>query len=146
MSIPEISPQEAKAKLDQVNGTIYLDVRTVPEFDQGRPPAALNVPVMIRDASTGQMVLNEEFIDVVQANVPTDADIIVGCRSGGRSARATAMLLHAGYTNVVNMAGGFGGAHGPDGAVAEPGWSTLGYPVETGDAGNRAYDALRNQR
>ena len=145
MSIPEITPQEAKARLDRNNGTVYLDVRTVGEFDEGRPPGAINIPIMVRDPATGQMMPNDHFLDDVLSHLPKDAEIIAGCRSGGRSARATAVLLNAGYNNVVNMEGGFGGGHGPGGSAAQPGWSTLHYPIEKGPAGERSYEALRSK-
>jgi hypothetical protein len=38
----------------------------------------------------------------------------------------------AGYENICNMVGGFGGKITPDGQVVEPGWASLGLPVERG--------------
>lgn len=135
----EVTPDEAKRLLEGHDGYIYLDVRSVPEFEEGRPPGAINIPIAEPDATTGQMELNPEFLHVVQLRIPHDAKVIVGCRSGGRSARACDILRDKGYTNVVNMVGGFGGVAGPGGQIVEPGWSTSGYPVEKGDAGERSY-------
>jgi rhodanese-related sulfurtransferase len=36
----------------------------------------------------------------------SESEIILVCRSGARSARATAILMSMGFTNVINMAGG----------------------------------------
>lgn len=145
MSVSDITPQQARERLETKDGTVYLDVRTVGEFQEGRPAGAWNIPVMLRDPETGQMQPNDAFSRVVQATFAKDTPIIAGCRSGGRSARAAALLMQAGYTNVVNMSGGFGGAHDAGGALVQPGWSALDLPVESGDAGARDYDALQKQ-
>jgi rhodanese-related sulfurtransferase len=47
-----------------------------------------------------------------------DARIIVTCASGGRSMLAAETLWKIGYTDVVNMAGGFNA------------WSKQGFPIE----------------
>ncbi len=145
MNLSEITPVQAKQRLDAEPDTIYLDVRTVAEFEEGRPVGAWNIPVMMRDPVTGGMLLNERLAEVVEQNFKKHQPIIVGCRTGRRSARAGAIMLQAGYTNVVNMAGGFSGGHDEHGVLIQPGWKALGYPVESGDGGDRAYEALRNR-
>ena len=40
------------------------------------------------------------------SEVPKDKTVVIVCRSGGRSARATAFLKQQGYTHVYNMLGG----------------------------------------
>lgn len=40
------------------------------------------------------------------AEVPTDADLVVFCRVGSRSARAVERLQHFGYRRVFNLEGG----------------------------------------
>jgi molybdopterin/thiamine biosynthesis adenylyltransferase len=46
-------------------------------------------------------------LDQIESAVPDkDRELVIYCRSGARSGRATAGLLQLGYTNVVNMAGG----------------------------------------
>jgi len=37
---------------------------------------------------------------------PRDADVILVCRSGGRSGRAAETLVRAGFTRVMNLVGG----------------------------------------
>ena len=38
--------------------------------------------------------------------VPAEGDVVLMCRSGGRSAQATQMLRAAGRENVINLSGG----------------------------------------
>jgi rhodanese-related sulfurtransferase len=35
--------------------------------------------------------------------IPTDRDVVMVCKGGGRSLRAAGFLVNHGYTNVVNM-------------------------------------------
>ena len=49
---------------------------------------------------------------------------------------AAELLREAGYRNVRNMEGGFGGS----GEV--PGWVECGYAVEEGAGGERRYESL----
>jgi rhodanese-related sulfurtransferase len=142
MSEHDVTPEQARKLLDAGAGYIYLDVRTPSEFEDGRPVGAINIPIAERDPATGQMEFNANFLHVMESKIPHDAKVIVGCKSGGRSARACDILRDEGYSNVVNMVGGFGGVAGPGGQIMEPGWATSGYPVEKGDAGERSYNSL----
>ena len=137
MSMEQINPQEAYRILEADKETLYLDVRTVPEYVAGHPKSALNVPVVIPNPATGQMTPNPEFLPTVEANLPKDAKIIVGCMSGGRSQLAAELLERAGYQNISNMhmQGGFGGKREPMGRVVVRGWRDAGLPVELGDGG-----------
>jgi rhodanese-related sulfurtransferase len=128
MEIKRITPEEAKQLLDSQAGYIYLDVRTVPEFNAGHVPAAKNVPVVEPDAS-GRMQINPRFLTVVEAKVGKNAKIITGCQKGGRSLKAAELLLQSGFGNVVDMRGGFGGETDQMGRVTYPGWSLRGLPL-----------------
>ncbi len=130
-----ISPQEASAKLAE--GWTYVDVRTTQEFEAGHPPGAVNVPFMLADAAG--MVPNPDFLAVMAAAFPTDARLVVGCKTGGRSLRAAQALLGAGYTRVVDQRAGWEGARNPFGQVTEPGWSRAGLPVEEGQPAGRSW-------
>lgn len=82
----------------------YLDVRTVDEYKQGHPPGAVNVPVVFLPG----MVPNQAFVAEVQKAFPTkDQPLLVGCKSGRRSLMACDLLTQAGYTDLVNVTGGF---------------------------------------
>ena len=141
MPIVQVTPEEAKRLLDS-GGFVYLDVRTVPEFVNGHAPSALNIPVVEMNPQIGAMELNEKFLGIVAANIPPDAQLIVGCRTGGRSATACEMLALAGYKNLRNLVGGYAGITDPTGQVVQEGWSTLGYPIEHGDGGTKSYASL----
>jgi rhodanese-related sulfurtransferase len=45
-------------------------------------------------------------IPVRSAEVPLDGDVVVVCRSGGRSAQVVAYLRENGWDNVANLDGG----------------------------------------
>lgn len=135
-SMNDVTPPEAKKILDSDQRFIYLDVRTVPEFVEGHAPGAWNVPVVLPAAGGTAMERNPKFLPTIAANFSKDQHMIIGCRSGGRSALAADLLRDAGYKSVRNMEGGFGGSEDV------PGWAECGYPVEKGSGGERSYEAL----
>jgi rhodanese-related sulfurtransferase len=132
--------------MSQDPNIVYLDVRTVPEFEAGHPPAALNIPVVIPNPTLHRMVPNPDFLSTVEATLPKDVRIIVGCMSGGRSQFAAEVLAEAGYRDVANLQGGFGGARDPIGRLLVPGWQDHGLPEEAGDGGERSYANLLKRR
>jgi rhodanese-related sulfurtransferase len=137
-----VSPQEAR-ELQEKEGYVYVDVRSVPEFEAGHPTGAFNVPLL--HMGPAGMAPNPEFLDVMQKAFPRDAKLVVGCKAGGRSARAAAMLESAGYTSVVDQRAGFEGAQDPSGRV-EPGWRPAGLPVSREAAPGRDYEGLKAGR
>jgi len=133
MEIPQTTPTEAYDVLQQHPDAVYLDVRTTAEFEAGHPAGAHHVPVIFFGAG-GQPRPNPDFVSAVEAAVPRDTKILVGCQAGGRSQRACELLRDAGYADVTNVRGGFGGARDQTGRVVIPGWREAGLPVETGPA------------
>jgi rhodanese-related sulfurtransferase len=82
----------------------------------------------------------------MQANFPADAKLLVGCQVGGRSAQAAQILASAGYEDVSNVLGGYGGARDPmTGAVKTPGWTQAGLPIETETGAGASYESLRGR-
>lgn len=144
LSYKDVTCAEAQQLLDSDEGYAYLDVRSEPEFGNGHPAGAHNIPVMHREAIG--LVPNPDFLTVVQAHFPRDTRLLVGCHSGVRSVRAVEALLASGYTDVSNVSGGFGGARTHDGQVVHESWLRLGLPVHYGDAKDRSYGALRGRR
>jgi rhodanese-related sulfurtransferase len=142
MSVNQISPQDALKVLEEHQGAIYLDVRTVSEYVAAHPRGAMNVPVLIPNPASGQMSPNPEFLSVIEANLAKDTRIIVGCMSGMRSQFAADLMQKAGYQNISNMQGGFGGARDPAGRVVSHGWRDAGLPVESGESAPASYDSL----
>jgi len=89
----KISAADAKARMDSGDTIIILDVRTQEEYDAGHIPGAILVP-------------NETIVDKQPELLPDlDAEILVYCRSGNRSAQAAKKLIAIGYTNVVDFGG-----------------------------------------
>ena len=72
-------------------GALLLDVRQDDEWTAGHAPGARHVPLA-------------DLPDHVES-FDADRSIVVVCRSGGRSARATAFLVEHGLP-AVNLAGG----------------------------------------
>ena len=58
--------------------------------------------------------------------------------------RACEMLEDSGYTDLTNVAGGFGGQRDQSGAVVVTGWKDSGLPV-TSDLGEATYEAQRKK-
>ena len=81
-----------------------LDVREQWEYDEGHIPGVTLIPMG----------------DVASrlADIPTDQEVIVTCRSGNRSGQITDFLRQQGFDNVHNMEGGI---------LA---WEAAGYDVE----------------
>jgi rhodanese-related sulfurtransferase len=144
MAIRQVTPDEAH-KLLSDEGYRYLDVRTEGEFADGHPATAVNVPVVFPDRGTGQMALNPDFLTVVEAHLPKDTKLVVGCLSGGRSQRAAELLTQAGYAHVVNMQGGFGGARDQTGRSVVAGWAERGLPVCKDCGAENSYAGLRRK-
>src|SRR6185295_9135998 len=105
MPVKRVAPEEARDLMDQ--GYTYLDVRSIPEFEAGHPTGAYNVPLM--HMGPGGMAPNPDFLSVVQKRFPTETPLVIGCKAGGRSARAAAVLEGAGYTNLVDQRAGYDG-------------------------------------
>ena len=130
-----ITPVEAHKLLEE--GYEYIDVRTVEEFDSGHVPGSSNIPIV-----HAGMRPNMEFVEIVEAHFPKDAKLVLGCKSGGRSARACEMLEDAGYTDLSNMDGGFHGRADFMGRVEQPGWLQEGFSVETQAGEGRDFKSL----
>jgi rhodanese-related sulfurtransferase len=143
MAIKQQNPPEAYETLNHHPGALYLDVRTEGEFAAGHAAGAINIPVMVAKGP-GQMQLNPEFLDVAEKVLPRDKKLVVGCMAGGRSQRACEMLEEAGFTDLTNVVGGFGGQRDASGKVLVPGWKEAGLPVTT-DLGDAAYPAQRTK-
>lgn len=87
-----LTPEEAKARLDAGEDVILLDVRTQEEYDGGHIPGAVCLP-------------NEDIRADLPLPFEKDAEILVYCRSGRRSAEAAEKLASMGYTNVADFGG-----------------------------------------
>lgn len=103
-NVREISVDETKERV--ANGATLIDVREDNEYASAHATGARHM---------GRGVIER---DIVQTIPDKDAEIILYCGGGFRSALATDNLQKMGYTNVWSMAGGW---HA---------WEESGAPVE----------------
>lgn len=87
-----LTPEAAKARLEENPDAILLDVRTQEEYDGGHIPGAVCFP-------------NEDIRPELPLPLEKDAEILVYCRSGRRSAEAAGKLAEMGYANVSDFGG-----------------------------------------
>ena len=139
--VKRVTPIEADALLKE--GWTYLDVRSIPEFEGGHPAGAVNVPLL--HMVNGRMAPNPAFQSVVEGNFAKDAKLVVGCKMGGRSAQAAALLAAAGYTSIIDVRGGFGGERDNMGRVSCAGWADSGLPVEASAPPEKTYAELEKK-
>jgi molybdopterin/thiamine biosynthesis adenylyltransferase/rhodanese-related sulfurtransferase len=90
--IREVTTEQAAQEMGRAT---FLDVREADEYEQGTIPGAVFLP-------RGNLELS------IEGKISDkDTPIVVYCAGGARSAFAAKSLAELGYTNVVNMAGGF---------------------------------------
>ena len=142
MSLKHVDVKTAH-KLQSDDGHTYVDVRSIPEFENGHPAGAHNVPLLNLDRQTGQMRPNPEFLAVMQANYPPDSKLLIGCQMGGRSAQAGEILVAEGYQNVANVLGGFGGSQDRMTGQITEGWVDAALPVERDAPSANVYKTLQ---
>ena len=97
----KLTPQQAHAL--QQDGAVLLDVRSRAELQSGHAVKARNVPL--------------DQLATRLRDVPAGRQIMTICQSGGRSARAAALLSEQGL-DVVDVRGGM------------TAWQRAGLPVE----------------
>jgi len=88
-----LNATDSKKLLDE--GWNYVDVRSPPEFADGHPKGAINVP------------LSPAWLQEMTARYKPDHKLLLGCAVGARSQRAAAALEQSGYSNVAHNVGGF---------------------------------------
>ena len=133
--VKRVSPQEAKDLIDR-EGYVYVDVRSIPEWDESHPTGSFNVPLM--HMGPAGMAPNPDFLAVMEKSFAKDAKLVMGCKGGGRSLRAAGMLEEAGWQTVVDQRAGFDGH-------AEPGWRPAGLPVSSESDPAHSYDGLKDK-
>ena len=143
MPIQQVEPPQAYEILQKDPEAIYVDVRTEEEFAQGHPAGAINLPVVFLKPGAAPQP-NNSFLDVAQKVLSQDKKLVVGCMAGGRSQRACEILEQAGYNDLSNVRGGFGGARDASGAIVVVGWRDAGLPVSR-ELGDSSYRSLRDK-
>lgn len=102
--IREVSVDEARERMEE--GATLIDVREDNEFAAAHAAGARHM---------GRGIIER---DIVQTIPDKDAEIILYCGGGYRSAMAAENLQKMGYTNVLSMIGGFAA------------WTDAGAPTE----------------
>jgi rhodanese-related sulfurtransferase len=106
--ITETDVATVQSRLERGDAFHLVDVREESEWARGRLPGAVHL-------SKGTIER-----DIEEAIPDLDADIVLYCGGGYRSALAADNLRRMGYTNVASMDGGIRG------------WTDAGHAVETG--------------
>ncbi len=104
--VREISVEEVRAKQEKRAKFLFVDVREDSEWNAGRAAGSVHL---------GKGVIER---DVETKIKDMDAEIVLYCGGGFRSAIAADMLQKMGYRNVLSMAGGIRA------------WREKGYPME----------------
>ena len=89
--IPQITVQELKQRRDAGEDLFVLDVREPYEY---------------QIANIGGTLIPQNEVPQRLAEIDRNREIVVQCRSGGRSQRIAEFLAQQGYPNVKNLAGG----------------------------------------
>jgi len=93
-TVPETTVSDLHARREAGNAPFILDVRQPREAD-------------IASLGADQLIPVDELADRLdELKADRDDEIVVHCRSGARSAKATQLLRDRGYSNVKNLAGG----------------------------------------
>ena len=90
----QITAEEAKQMIDEMNDELILDVREQDEYDEKHISDAVLFPVGMIDAETAEGIIPEK-----------DTTVLVYCRSGNRSKTASQKLAELGYTQVYEFGG-----------------------------------------
>lgn len=93
--IHEVTAEQAQRLL--TDGALALDVREHAEFDAGHITEAHHIP----------RGLLEFMVDQHPAFTDKNQTIVVYCKTGGRSALATAVLQELGFADVCSLEGGY---------------------------------------
>ena len=104
--ISEISAEKlagrlaASANKPDAEQLVLIDVRELAEYQAGAIKGAKHI-------SRGTLEMNIHSYLAEIGKLSAEQEIILYCRSGGRSALAALSLQMMGFTNVYSLAGGF---------------------------------------
>jgi len=97
---PEITVQELAEKSNAEDSFVWLDVREPHELSRASIEGKGILMVPLSELAAHQL---DALPDVAQNK---DAEIVVMCHHGTRSAQVVVWLQQQGWTNILNMAGG----------------------------------------
>jgi len=106
--VKETNVDEIKQRLDRGDKFLLIDVREESEFGKDHLPGAIHL---------GKGIIERD----IEARVPDlNAEMVLYCGGGFRSAMSADNLQKMGYTNVLSMDGGIRG------------WREKGFPLSRG--------------
>lgn len=107
--IPQITSQQAWQMLLDDDNAVLVDVRTETEWRTVGVPdtAEIGRPARFVAWNDEEGVLNPYFVDKTTDGIDPDAPILIICRSGARSNAAAELLIQSGYSQAMNIIGGF---------------------------------------
>ena len=91
VQVVDIATYEKQLQQPEVQ---LIDVRTPEEFNEGHLENAKNINIM-----------GDDF-DAQVASLDKTKPVMVYCKSGGRSAKASARLKELGFTSITDLEGG----------------------------------------
>ena len=100
--VTEVDPDTAEEMREERDDLLILDVREPDEYAAGHIPGAVNVPRGTLE-SAADPDYKHPHPELCRAR---ERPILLYCKSGGRSAMATATLADMGFREVYNIAGG----------------------------------------
>lgn len=89
----DITVQELKQKMDAKEDFVFIDVREAHEYEEFNLGAQL-IP------------LGTVMDKIPDLEAHKNMEVVVHCRSGGRSGMAQQLMQQAGFSNVRNLTGG----------------------------------------
>lgn len=91
----------AEARSESYKDALFLDTREPTETTKGIIPGAVTIPRGLLEFQV------DPGLPSFQSALETDQTIVVYCASGGRSALAVERMMEMGYSNIVNLQGGY---------------------------------------
>jgi molybdopterin/thiamine biosynthesis adenylyltransferase/rhodanese-related sulfurtransferase len=92
--VPQMSPSELKARLDAGEQPLILDVREPHEWE------------ISNLSDEGAILIPKDQVLERMGELDTAREIVVQCRTGGRSAQVVKVLQQHGFTKIHNLDGG----------------------------------------
>ena len=119
MQIPQITNDQAWQMLIDDPSAVLIDVRTETEWRNVGVPDTSSIGRKTRFVAWNdeEGVNNPYFMDTATDGIDPDAPILLLCRSGARSNAAAELLIASGYSQAMNIIGGFESPQDP-----EAGW------------------------
>jgi len=107
--IPQITNKTAWQMLIDDENAVLVDVRTETEWRGVGVPDTTEIGRAARFVSWTDEngVANPYFMDQTTDGVSADSPILLLCRSGARSNAAAELLIASGYSQAMNIVGGF---------------------------------------